>query len=389
MIEYKLASSTWGCEEYEAIDSVVKSGNFTMGEKVKEFEEQFAKYVGSKYCVMVNSGSSANLLAVASLFYCTNNSLKYGDEVIVPAVSWSTTYFPLYQYGLKLKFVDVDINTLNIDIVSLREAITDKTKAIMLVNVLGNPNQFDEIKKLVARTNIILIEDNCESLGAIYQSKQAGTFGRLGTFSSYFSHHINTMEGGMVVTNDEELYQITLSLRTHGWTRGLPKNNLVCGELADDPFYESFRFILPGYNFRPLEMSGAIGLEQLLKLPRFISNRRKNAEVFMNMMRKHQYFKVQREIEQSSWFGFSMIIDDDAPFDRQQVVSAFNKANIETRPVLAGNFVKNPVVKWLDCEVQNDLSNSNKIHENGLYVGNHHFDLSKELGYLDEVLDAL
>ena len=171
---------------------------------------------------MVNSGSSANLLMIAALFYKKENPLVPGDEIIVPAVSWSTTYFPLHQYGLVMKFVDIDLETLNYDTNKLAEAISEKTKAIMLVNLLGNPNNFEEINSIIGDKEIILVEDNCESMGAEYKGQKTGTFGVVGSFSSFFSHHISTMEGGLVVTNDDELYQIMLCMRAHGWTRNLP-----------------------------------------------------------------------------------------------------------------------------------------------------------------------
>src|SRR3989338_9808465 len=176
---------------------------------------------------------------------------------------------PLYRYGLRLKFVDIDSETLNIDLKKLEEAVTDKTRMIFAVNLLGNPNDFDEIRRIIGSRDILLLEDNCESLGAEFEGRQAGTFGLMGSYSSFFSHHMSTMEGGMIVTDDEELYHILLSLRSHGWTRHLPVENKLCKKNEDD-FYESFRFILPGYNVRPIEMMGAIGIEQLKKLDSFI-----------------------------------------------------------------------------------------------------------------------
>ena len=173
---YSLASSTWDDKEYKAIQAVIDSDFFTMGEKVAEFEKDFATFVGSKYAVMTSSGSAANLIATAALFYTKKPLLKRGDEVIVPAVSWSTTYYPLFQYGLKLKFVDIDLQTLNYDLKTLKSAISDNTKMIMCVNLLGNPNDFDEIQTLIKGKDIILLEDNCESMGATYKGKQAGTF---------------------------------------------------------------------------------------------------------------------------------------------------------------------------------------------------------------------
>ena len=266
--KYSLSKSTWDKQELDAINQVVKSGNFTMGANVKKFEEKFAKYFNSNYAVMVNSGSSANLLGIASLFYKKSNPLMPGDEVIVPAVSWSTTYSPLQQYGLKLKFVDVDIETLNFDIKKLKQAVSSKTRIILAVNLLGNPNEFNEIKKIINRKDIILFEDNCESMGAKFDDEYAGSIGDIGTFSMFYSHHICTMEGGMILTNEIELYHIMLSLRAHGWTRDLPMNNSIIRKETDD-FKESFKFILPGYNLRPLEMSAAIGIKQLDKLEQF------------------------------------------------------------------------------------------------------------------------
>ncbi len=172
MKKYTLASSTWDEKELQAIQDVIKSDMFTMGKKVAEFEKDFAKFTGSKYAVMTSSGSTANLIATAALFYTKNPKLKRGDEVIVPAVSWSTTYYPLYQYGLKLKFVDIDLETLNYDLDALSSAISDKTKMIMVVNLLGNPNDFDTINDLIKGKDIILLEDNCESMGqSIRESK--------------------------------------------------------------------------------------------------------------------------------------------------------------------------------------------------------------------------
>ena len=194
---------------------------------------------------------------------------------------------------------------LNIDLDQLKSAITDKTKVILSVNLLGNPNDFNEINKLIKEKNILLLEDNCESLGAKLNNKFTGTFGLMGTFSSFFSHHISTMEGGLIVTDDEEIYHILLSLRAHGWTRNLPKVNYVTGTKSDNEFEESFKFVLPGYNVRPLEMSGAIGREQIKKLDNFIQIRRKNAEKFISFFANHPFIQIQKEIGESSWFGFS------------------------------------------------------------------------------------
>lgn len=375
--KYPLATATWDQAEYDALQRVITSGMFTMGPKVFEFEKQFASYLGAKHCVMVNSGSSANLLMVAALFYSKNPdlALKPGDEVIVPAVSWSTTYYPLHQYGLKIKFVDIDLQTLNFDLDALEKAVTNKTRLIMAVNLLGNPNDFDRIKSIIGDKKITLIEDNCESLGAQFKGKQAGTFGVMGSYSSFFSHHISTMEGGLISTDDEELHHILLSLRAHGWTRNLPKFNQVCGEKSDDPFKESFRFVLPGYNVRPLEMSGALGIEQIKKLPSLVAERRKNAAMLQSVMQDHPTVLIQKEIGASSWFGFSLVIRPGVSLTRDALLSKLNALGFEVRPIVAGNFAKNEVVKYFDSEISGELTNAEHIDSNGLFVGNHHYSI--------------
>ncbi len=385
MINYKLASSTWDEKELQAIQSVIDKDMYTMGNSVKQFEEDFAKFLKKKYCVMTSSGSTANLLATAALFYTKNPKLKRGDEVIVPAVSWSTTYFPLQQYGLKLKFVDIDIETLNYDLQALQSAISNKTKMIMVVNLLGNPNDFDSINEMIKEKEIILIEDNCESTGAMYKGKQAGTFGLMGTFSTFFSHHMATMEGGFVTTDDEELYHVLLSLRAHGWTRNLPKENQVSNK-SDDWFTESFRFVLPGYNVRPLEMSGAIGIEQLKKLPSFIENRRKNANLFVKLFQNHPDFIIQRDIDKSSWFGFSLIIKPESKLTRKDVIKKLVDNGIECRPIVTGDFTQNEVMKYFDYEIHNELANAKYLHENGFFVGNQQIDIGNEIELLYKVL---
>ncbi|WP_130830737.1 DegT/DnrJ/EryC1/StrS family aminotransferase [[Erwinia] mediterraneensis] len=387
MITFPLASSTWDEKEIDAIHRVVESNMFTMGVNVENYEKKFSEYFGSKYAVMVSSGSAANLLMIAALFFTKTAKLKRGDEIIVPAVSWSTTYFPLQQYGLKVKFVDIDRKTLNIDTKKLEAAITNETKAILAVNLLGNPNDFTAINSLIKDRNIILLEDNCESMGAVFKGKQAGTYGLMGTFSSFFSHHIATMEGGCVITDDEELYHILLCLRAHGWTRNLPEFNHVSGHKNRDPFEESFKFVLPGYNVRPLEMSGAIGIEQLKKLPSFISIRRKNAQLFQQLFNDNEQIDIQYEIGESSWFGFALILKENATITRGQLVKKLVDAGIECRPIVTGNFLKNEgVLKYFDYTVFGEMTNAEYIDNNGLFVGNHHIELSNEINYLHSLL---
>ena len=386
---YKLASNTWDERELSAIQRVIDSGIYSMSEYVEKYESDFSTFFGSNYSIMVNSGSSANLLMIAAMFFLKDESrrLKRGDEIIVPAVSWSTTYFPLQQYGLKVKFVDVDIQTLNIDIAKLADAISADTRVILAVNLLGNPNDFTKIEELIEGKNITVLEDNCESMGATFDGRQAGTFGLMGTFSSFFSHHIATMEGGCIVTDDEELYHILLTIRAHGWTRNLPKFNHVTGEKSDDQFEESFKFVLPGYNLRPLEMSGAIGIEQLKKLPEFIVQRRLNAQIFKENFACHDSIITQLEIGKSSWFGFSMIVSEQSTFTRKELINILDQNGIECRPIVTGNFLKNSdVLKYFDYEIHGALHSAEIIEENGLFVGNQQSDISKSITKLSQII---
>lgn len=383
-MEYKLCDNPWNQEEIEAIQSVVKSDMYTMGKKVATFEAEFAKHFGVKYAIQVNSGSTANLLAIAALVY--SGRLERGSEVIVPAVSWSTTYAPLEQYGMKLIFVDINKETLNLDIDSVRKAISERTKMIFAVNLLGNSNDYDELLHICEEHSILLIEDNCESLGAKYNGKYLGTIGLLGTYSTFYSHHMCTMEGGVVVTDDRELYEYMLAIRAHGWTRNLPADSVIYDK-KEDSFYESFHFIVPGFNLRPLEMEGAIGLKQLEKIDKMIETRRTNAAYFCQKMQKYNDIRIQKEVGESSWFGFSMILTGKLAGKRALLVEKLKNAKIECRPIVAGNFTRNPVIKFMDYEIPSPLMNADEIHEQGLFIGNHSGDNREQVDYFISVLE--
>ena len=385
-LHYTLTADSWDNKELLAINKVVKSNRFTMGKNVKKFENNFSKYIGSNYSVMVNSGSSANLLMVAALFYSKKFNLKRGDEVIVPSVSWSTTYFPLAQYGLKIVFVDIDLNTLNLNHGLIEKAITKKTKAIFAVNLLGNSCNYDEIKKISRKHSLYLIEDNCESLGSKYKNKYTGTFGIMGSYSFFFSHHLQTIEGGMIVTNDLNLYEILVSLRAHGWTRDLPEINTIQNKKLDK-FYDSFNFVLPGYNLRPGELNGAIGIEQLKKIKFFIKMRRLNAIFFKELFANDKNILIQSETGMSSWFGFSIILINKLANKRDDVIKFLELNNIETRPIVAGNFTKNPVIQYLDYRISGKLTNADISDKQGFFIGNDHRNLREELSLLRSILD--
>lgn len=389
-MKYNLACSSWTNKEIDAATNVLKSGFCTMGTKTEELERKFADYFGSKYCVFSNSGSSANLLAISALMYA-KNGLKEGDTVLVPTVSWSTTYYPIHQNRLKMKFIDIDEHTFNISISEIEKNITPDVKAIFAVNLLGNPCELQRLKKICDKHNLILIEDNCESMGARYNEKFAGTYGVMGTFSGFFSHHICTVEGGFTVTDSEELYQIMISLRAHGWTRGLPDINYVHNK-DGVPFNDLFRFVLPGYNLRPNDIFAAIGIEQLDKLPFILEMRERNAYKFREIIRdlrsKGVTIRTQEVYPNStpSWFGFPIILEGKLSGQRTKFAEYLIMNGVECRPIVAGNFTKNPVIKYMDCILTKD-TNAEELDKNGLFIGNNHSDLSEEIQYFANLVE--
>ena len=383
-MNYPLTSSTFDKEEREAMVNVIDSNMFTMDKHVEDFEDRFAKYFGRKYAVMVNSGSSANLVAIASLFYREKMPLKMGDEVIVPCISWATTFYPLHQYGLKLKFVDIDLETLNYDIDELKSAVTPNTKLIVAVSILGNPCYFDKITDICEDNNIILFEDNCESMGARFNGKYTGTFGLIGVFSTFYSHHISTMEGGLITTDDYEICCLCKSLRNHGMTRGQGDNSPIYERKQDD-FYEAYRFILPGYNVRPTELNGAIGKEQLKKLDSFLEMRRGNAKHFAYLFKDDERFIIQKEVGESSWFSFTMIVKPESGLIRKDVLKKLRESDIDYRIITGSNMLRHDVVKYFNYEVTKS-TNADTAHDNGFFVGNHPVDIRDKIDYLYEVL---
>ena len=381
---YSLASDTWGKEEIEAIQKVIQSGRYTMGPSVKQYEKEFSDYFGCTDAVMVNSGSSANLLAIALL------SVKYGlkGDIIVPAVSWSTTFFPVHQYGFKLNFVDIDKDTLNIDVNKIERAITPNTSAIFAVNLLGNSNDFNKLKQICDKHKLVLIEDNCESLGAKFENKHTGTIGQLGTFSFFFSHHLQTMEGGMIAVQNKDDADFLRSLRAHGWIRDLPNKNNIYNKTGDN-FKDSFTFVTPGYCVRPLEMSGAIGSVQLKKWPDMRKKRLKNAQYFKERFKDLKGVRIQQEIGESSWFGFSIVLEGHLEGKRDQVIKTLTENKVETRPIVAGNFMKNPVIEYINYIDNYDYENADYIHKNGFFIGNDITDLKNNLNNVYNLIKGI
>lgn len=387
---YSLAHDTWDESEVAALQRVIKSGRYTMGPEVAKFEEQFAQHVGSKHAVMTNSGSSANLIAVSSIVQSPDYDLSAGDEVIVPAVSWSTTYFPVHQNGLVLKFVDIDKDSLNIDVSEVKQAITPKTKAVFAVNLLGNSCELEELRRICDEHGLVLIEDNCESFGATHRSKHCATYGAAGTFSFFFSHHLQTMEGGMVVTDDDNLADYMRSLRAHGWVRDIGNDSSLYTK-SGDPFEDSFRFVLPGYCVRPLEMSGAVGQVQLEKANAMLFKRIENSKVYHELFDNAPYARTQLPTEDSvhSYFGFSFVLENELRNRRTEVISAFREQGIECRPIVAGNFMRNPVIDRLNYRTFRTYDAADEIHDQGFFLGNDNRDLEQPLHKVKEILEAL
>jgi CDP-6-deoxy-D-xylo-4-hexulose-3-dehydrase len=385
VMSYSLASSTWDNKELEVVRSLLELGRLTMGEEVADFERRFALYIGTKYAVMFNSGSSANLAMLAALKYVRGSRFCEGDEVIVPAVSWSTTFYPINQLGFVLTFVDIDPHTLNIDVHSIEERITPKTRAIFAVNLLGNPADLVALRELSKKHDLVLLEDNCESLGASVHNQMTGSFGHMSSHSFYYSHHICTIEGGMVNTDSKELMETLVSLRSHGWIRGLDADNSVYPRSLNN-WDNLFKFVLPGYNIRPIELSGAIGKVQLEKLPKFLENRRKNAALFTQLFKNSSNYTIQQEHGASSWFGFSIVLRDKLQGKRDQLISYLDYNKIETRPIVAGNFTLNPVMSHLRFSQLGKLDSANLIHNEGFFVGNHHFEIYSDIEKLHTIL---
>jgi CDP-6-deoxy-D-xylo-4-hexulose-3-dehydrase len=383
---YDLASSSWGPEEIAAMRQVIESGRFTMGEHVERFEEAFRAKFGVKHVLMVGSGSAANLVGIAALSYVKGRPLKRGDEVIVPAISWATTYYPLQQYGLRLRFVDVELDTLNMDVSRLEQALTPRTRMVVAVSVLGNPCALDTLRAFCDRHGLYLFEDNCESMGASLNGRLAGTFGDIGTFSTFFSHHISTMEGGVLVTGNTEIDHVARSMRAHGWTRDLPADTNIY-EKRDEDFFEAYRFILPGFNARPLEVAGAIGVEQLKKLDSMVEARRRNAALFQKLFARDERFIIQRENGRSSWFCFTIVLNPGLRIDRGKVMNALKEADIGYRIITGGNFLRHDVIRYFDYDRVGEIKNADIVHDRGFFVGNHPQDLTPQIKRLREVLD--
>ena len=374
-----LAVPSYNHEEIiDALDSMISTW-VTMGNKVKAFEEQFSKYIGCKNGIMVNSGSSANLLALSILTNsATENFIKKDSQIITPAVTWATTVSPIVNVGCTPMFVDVDLDTLCVNTEQIKDAINSKTSCLLPVHLMGNPCDMKEISKISKENDLYLVEDSCEAHGATFDDKKVGSFGDLGTFSFFMSHHISTIEGGMIVTDNEELAEMGKTLRTFGWTRELKNKEKINSEFPEiDP---RFLFVNTGYNFRPTEIQGAFGRNQLPKLEGLIKIRRENAMFWNDELSKYSEYLMlpTRNLENHVYFGYAITIKENAPFKREQLTKFLESKGIETRPIMSGNYMEQPASKLINCQKHGELDNAKLIMRNSFFVGNHHNVNQKE-----------
>ena len=380
----KLHEPTFGVEEIFNFTKQLITTNVTMGKQVESFEKNICDKFGFRYAVSSNSGSSANLLMISALMSnLYSKRLKKNDEIIVPALAWSTSIFPLTQYGLKPVFVDCDLKTMNIDINQVKKAISKKTKGILIIPIYGNPCEMNEITKICKKKGLVLLEDTCESMGAKYNNKFLGGFGLASSFSFYFSHHITCLEGGITVTNDYELAEIMKIIRSHGWIRNVKeKEKWIKNYPKIDP---NFLFVNEGYNLRLTEPQARMGMTQIKKLDGFIKKRRKNADYLMSLMKEfNDFFIYQYETKRSfhTWFGFTIIIKDLKIIDRGKLCNFLNKNGIETRVIVSGNFTSQPVVKTFKHRTVGNLENASKIMNNGFSIGIHQNLGNNEIKYI-------
>lgn len=384
----RLHSSTLGSEELLAFTRAFLEGNVTVGKYNASYQELAATVFNSTYAVSSNSGSSANLLAISALVQ--TGRLKSGDYVIVPALAWSTTIFPLVQYGLIPIYVDIDIESFNIDLAACEEVVLKyKPKALMAIHTYGNPINIDKLLDVCSSGNMLLVEDTCESMGAKWKGESVGSFGIAGTYSSYFSHHICTLEGGLTITKDTELHQSMLSIRSHGWTRG---TGIDLSNIPDFHKYDpTFLFVNCGYNLRLSDPQAAIGVTQLNKLPDFVSRRQKSASHYIDrilgssILSKNVRFPTVHPDAESSWFGFPLLFPNLHKQKIDLLRLKLKNSGIESRPFLAGDFSSQPVNKRFS-HIRHDLKRISLFHESSFALPCHQ-DVS--LQEVDSICDLL
>ena len=391
--KYPLLSDAFSKSDINCGLKVLSSKHITMSKITRNFEKQFAKKLGCKYALMTNSGSSANLLAVSAIINpLFKNKLKPGDEVLIPAVCWSTSLWPIIQNNLKPVFVDVELDTFNVSIKDLKKKITSKTKAFMCIHVLGTSANLSQIKKLTNKKNIILIEDTCESLGAKFNKKFLGTFGEFGTFSFYYSHQITSGEGGMIVCNNLNNYNIIKSLRSHGWSRETTFHNIYKKKFKK--LDDRFLFINSGYNLRPTDIQAAIAYNQFKRLDKFITTRDYNRKKIINKIKNNKkwnnqfYFINHSKRIKPSWFGLPILINKKYSNKKKNFLNHLTQCGVENRPILSGNFTNQPAAKLYNLNKKKLVfANAQKVEDLGFFIGLHTQKISNKVAeYISENL---
>ena len=371
-------------DEKEIISLVDSALDFwlTSGRYANQFETEFAEFLGIKHCLLTNSGSSANLLAVSALTSpkLGEKRLKPGDEVITVAAAFPTTVNPIIQNNLIPVFVDVNLGTCNIQADKIEDAISDKTLAIFIAHTLGNPFDLNKVMEVAEKHDLWVIEDNCDALGSKYNGQYTGTFGHIATFSFYPPHHMTMGEGGALVTNDSQLKRLIESFRDWGrdcWCD--PGCDNSCGkrfgwQLGELPLGYDHKYIYShiGYNLKITDMQAAIGVEQLKKLPSFIEARKRNFRMLYNGLKKYDDYFILPEVQPEadpSWFGFLLTVREDAEFTKDDIVKYLENHKIATRMLFAGNITKHPCFEGVEYRVYGDLVNTDRIMNDTFWIG--------------------
>ncbi len=363
-------------DEREIISSLesMLSTYVTMGKKTKEFERLWSEYIGSTHSVMVNSGSSANLIALDALRDpLFTNPITPGDEIILPAVTWSTSLFPIVQIGATPVIVDIDPATLTMDINAMQNAVTEKTRAIMPVHLVGSPCDMPQIMQFVKGKNIYVIEDCCEAHGAQINNQKVGSFGDCGTFSFMFAHHITTVEGGAVTTTNKRLNELLCMKRAHGWVRELDAQQQQTWYDAYPNIDGRFLFATTGYNVRMPDVISAFGKTQLEKLPSFIKIRRENHFYWLERLAQFEDKIIllrEQPNTRLSPFAFTIILRSEKS-SRTDIMRYLESRGIETRPIAGSNLIRQPFAKHMHMKVPNSLPGADAVHERGFWFGNH------------------
>ncbi len=397
-----LSSDSFGNDEIEAAIGVLKSGRYTMGERVAQFEKEFAQWVGMKHAVMVNSGSSANLIAIAALmnpYYPEDQRLSPGDEVFVPALAWPTTVWPLVQLGLVPVYVDIDSDTLAISLDSAKKNLSPKTKGMFLIHVLGQAAPMDAYTAFCKEHGLVLIEDCCESFGSFFAGAHVGSFGDVATYSHYFSHHLTTIEGGTVATNSDRLADNLRTQRSHGWIRDRSDRTQIINDNPD--IDHRFLFVTTGYNVRPTDIQGAIGSVQLKRADAFLAGRDAFARAIIDFAARYTPWitvvgaeniaskDVTRSARGHSWMSIPFILKESAPKSVQEVKEVFESCGVETRPIIAGNLARHPASKRINARVASDLSACDNALSRGFMIGCHDDAKPDSLAAIEEAFKAI